>query len=192
MSRLSESAKFAYHKFLLLKVTQPLVCPCLEFLSEGCWEQAINVPIVLLPKDLTNICNEDATDLIDEDFYSVTCMHTGEDLASDLCFLSCHGLTKKLTLQHQNANHYVLDKLTQAIADMTLNANISFPSYSPNPLDLAPDKLNQDVCKNFHDLPFRFIAPGYSNAHQGQQYLCIDHSFTFQQLQFSAFQKKSE
>lgn len=119
-------------------------------------------------------------------------MRTGEDLASDLRFLSRHGLTKKLTLQRRNTDHYVLDELTKAVADMTLDANISFPSYSPDPLDLASDELNQDIRKEFHDLPFRFITPGYSNAHQGQRYLRVDHSFTFQQLQFSTFQKKCE
>ncbi|KAG1718135.1 hypothetical protein EDB19DRAFT_1838548 [Suillus lakei] len=153
---------------------------------------AFNVLIVLLPKDLTSICNEDAPDLMDEDFYSVTRMRTGEDLASDLRFLSRYGLTKKLTLQRRNADHYVLDELTKAVADMTVNANISFPPYSPDPLDLSPDELNQDVRKEFHNLPFRFITPGYSNAHQGQRYLRVDHSFTFQQLQFSTFQKKCE
>ncbi|KAG2114773.1 uncharacterized protein F5147DRAFT_770088 [Suillus discolor] len=78
---------------------------------------AFNVLLVLLPKDLTNVCNEDAPDPIDEDFYTVTRMRTGKDLASDLHFLSRHGLTKKLTLQHRNTDHYVLDELTKAISE---------------------------------------------------------------------------
>lgn len=119
-------------------------------------------------------------------------MRTGEELASDLRFLSRYGLTKKLTLQRRNADDYVLADLIKAVTDITIDANICFPSYTPDPLDLAPDELNQDVRTDFHNLPFRFIVPGYSNAHQGQRYLRVDHSFSFQQLRFSTFQKKCE
>ncbi|KAG1856406.1 hypothetical protein DFJ58DRAFT_840914 [Suillus subalutaceus] len=117
-------------------------------------------------------------------------MRTGEELASDLRFLSRYGLTKKLTLQRRNADDYVLADLIKAVTDITIDANICFPSYNPDPLDLAPDELNQDVRTDFHNLPFRFIVPGYSNAHQGQRYLRVDHSFSFQELRFSTFQKK--
>jgi len=129
---------------------------------------------------------------MDEDFLSVTRMRTGEELASDLRFLSRYGLTKKLTLQRRNADEYVLTDLIKAVTDITIDANICFPSYNPDPLDLAPDELNQDVRTDFHNLPFRFIVPGYSNAHQGQRYLRVDHSFSFQELRFSVFQKKCE
>ncbi|KAG2158375.1 uncharacterized protein EDB93DRAFT_1246224 [Suillus bovinus] len=80
--------------------------------------------------------------------------------------------------------------MIKAVTDITIDTNICFPSYTPDPLDLAPDELNQDVRTDFHNLPFQFIVPGYSNAHQGQQYLHVNHSFLFQELRFSTFQKK--
>jgi hypothetical protein len=129
---------------------------------------------------------------MEEDFLSVTRMRTGEDLASDLRFLTRHGLTKKLTLQRRNTDDYVLSELVKAVTDMTIDGNLSFPSYTCDPLYLASDEPNQDIREEFHKLPFRFIIPGYSNAHHGQRYLRVDQSFTFQQLQFPTFQKKCE
>ncbi|KAG1778069.1 hypothetical protein EV702DRAFT_1196472 [Suillus placidus] len=134
---------------------------------------SMNMLIVLLPKDLLPMEYDEGTSHFSEyDDIAVSRMRTGEALASDLRFLAKYGLTKKLVIQR--------------------DGNLSFPPWHPEPLYLAPDELNQDIRQQFHELPFHFITPGYSNASQGQRYLHVDQSFTFQQLQFAAFQKKIE
>lgn len=126
----------------------------------------------------------------DDDTVVTTRMRAGEALAADLRFLAKHGLNRQVTLIVQRPQDYLLDQIADAVRDMAVDAKLAFPAWQPEALDLDGDNTNREMRIQFHELPFRFVLPGNANASLGQRYIRIDHSFSFQSLQFSIFQKR--
>lgn len=118
-------------------------------------------------------------------------MHAGEELASDIRFLSEHGLTQMVSLSGHNGDS-VMDQVIQGVTEMAQEGCLQFPEWRPDDLPLPSDAPNREVRLKFHGLPFRFLQPGNSNASQGRRYLNVDATFNFQSLEVVKFFKRCE